>query len=518
MSFFGSRFVSAVAAVLALTGAAALPAQAQGLGASAMRERIDGLIPEFEAYLQAGMESFDVPGAAVGIVHNDKLIYAKGFGVKELGKPDRVNPATIFQIGSTSKAFFSATLAQAVDAGKLEWNDRVSDLLPEFQLSDPWVGRDIRVLDLAAQRSGLTPYVNDGLTGLGYDAMTLVRSLRDAPLTRVFRSDFTYVNITHIAGGIILARKLGMESWSDVVRSGIFEPLGMTSSSSSAEAIEKAPDHAVGHRQDEAATTAIPFHESFPYIHGPAGGINSNVPDVSRWLRMQLGRGHFEDKVIVSEENLDVTWTPRVAINERLSYAIGWVVTATPNGRIVWHNGGTMGFGAHVGFLPDRGVGIVVLTNTQNRGFPDAVAQWVYDRLLGNEAVDNVALALEAARGREAEEREKAAPPAHAPESQDLTAFAGTYMSPLLGDVAVSVEGGRLRLRLEDTEATLTLAPRDEDLFDARLDASGAYAPIAAMMGDEAVTQIRFERDDDGAVTRMDWVAPTLPQTFSRQR
>jgi len=517
MSVFGSTRVAAYAAVLALTAASSLPAQAQNPGAPGMRERIDKLIPEFETYLQSGMKSFKVPGVAVGIVHDDKLIYAKGFGVKEAGKPDPVNPATIFQIGSTTKAFFGTTLAQAVDSGKLAWSDRVSDLLPEFQLSDPWVSRDFRVLDLAAQRSGLTPYVNDGLSGLGYDAMTLVRSLREAPLTEAFRSDFNYVNIPHIAGGMILAKKMGVASWDDVVKKGILDPLGMKSSSSTAEAIEKAPDHATGHRQDKSGTVAIPFHQFFPYIHGPAGGINSNIPDMAQWLRLQLGRGQFEENIIVSEKNLDVTWTPRVAINERISYAVGWVVTATPNGRIIWHNGGTMGFGAHVGFLPDRGVGIVVLTNAENAGFPDAVAQWVYDRLLGNDGVDNVALALEAARAKQAAEDKEAAPPGKAPAPQDLSALAGTYVSPLLGDVTASVVGTKLQLRLVDTDATLTLEPRDDDLFDARLDPVGSFAPVVAMVGDEILTQVRFERDKSGAVKRMRWVSPTLPQVFGRQ-
>lgn len=516
MSNFRSMRISALATALALVGAATSPAQAQGAGPTVMRERIDRLIPEFEAYLQTGMKGFKVPGLAVGIVHDDRLIYVKAFGVKELGKPDPVNPATIFQIGSTTKAFFSATLAQAVDAGRLEWSDRVSDLLPEFQLSDPWVGRDFRIVDLAAQRSGLTPYVNDGLTALGYDATTLVRSLRGAPLTLTFRSDFTYTNITHMAGGMILARKMGVPSWGDVVRKGLFEPLGMTSSTTSAAAIEMAPDHATGHRQDRDGTVVIPFHESFPYIHGPAGGINSNVPDVSQWLRMQLGRGQFEDKIIVSEKNLDATWTPRVAMNERISYALGWVVTATPNGRIIWHNGGTMGFGAHIGFLPDRGVGVIVLTNAQNQGFPDAAAQWFYDRLLGNDAVDNVALALEAARAKDGADQEKAAPPVEAP-PHVLKELAGTYASPLLGDATVSAGGRKLRLRLEDTEAVLTLTIRDDDLFDAHLDPAGAYAPIVAMLGNEVITQVRFERDDNGAVKTMNWISPTLPQVFERQ-
>jgi hypothetical protein len=176
-----------------------------------------------------------------------------------------------------------------------------------------------------------------------------------------------------------------------------------------------------------------------------------------------------------------------------------------------------MGFGAHIGFLPDRGVGVIVLSNAQNQGFPDAAAQWFYDRLLGNDPVDNVALALAAARARDGADQEKAAPPVEPP-PHVLKELAGTYASPLLGDATVSAGGRKLRLTLEDTEAVLTLTIRDDDLFDAHLDPAGAYAPIVAMMGDEVVTQVRFERGANGAVKTMNWISPTLPQVFERRQ
>ena len=517
----GLRAALSAAAIVAASAVAvpswAQPApDAQMPDAQTLRTRIDGLIPAFEAYFQEGMKSFQVPGAAIGIVLDDRLIYAKGFGVKEQGKPDPVRPEAIFQIGSTTKAFLSATLAQAVDAGRLAWSDRVSDLMPEFQLSDPWIGREFRVLDLSAQRSGLTPYVNDSLAMLGYDRASLIRSLRTAPVTLSFRSDFTYTNITHLAAGEILARKAGLGSWSDVVKAGILDPLGMAATTATAEAITQAPDHAMGHRVDKDAVVPVPFHPAFPYAVGAAGNLNSNIPDMAKWLRLQLGRGQFEEHVIVSEKNLDETWTPRVALTERLSYALGWIVSATPNGRVIWHNGGTLGFGAHAGFLPDRGVGIVILTNTQNRGFPDAAAQWLYDRILGNPTVDNVALALTAAREKEAEEQAKASQ-GKADAAQDLASLAGTYGSQVLGDVSASIEGKTLRLRLEETEAVLALTPVDRDMFAARLMPEGAFAPVARMVGDEVLTRIRFERDEGGQVRRMRWLEPSLPQVLERQ-
>jgi CubicO group peptidase (beta-lactamase class C family) len=499
-----------------LSFAASPPLRAQQV-ASPTRASIEALLPDFEKQVAEGMKAFSVPGAAVGIVHDDKLIYAKGFGVRVSGRPEPVSPETTFQIGSTTKAFLATTLAQAVDAGRLGWNDRVIDHIPGFRLADPWVTRDFRVLDLAAQRSGLTPYVNDALTMLGYDKQTLIRSLQVAPQTGLFRSDFRYLNIPHVVGGEIVAKANGTSSWFESLKASLLVPLGMTATTATAEAIAAAPDHAQGHRLAEKPV-AIPFHPSFPYALGPAGALNSNIPDMAKWLRLQLGRGQFEGKVLVSEDNLDVTWTPRVAMNERASYAVGWVVSATPRGRIIWHNGGTSGFGAHAGFLPDARTGIVILTNLENSGMPDALAMWFYDRVLGNPAVDNIALGAAAAKARREAAQAEAASFAPGSLSPIATAFAGTYTSPILGDATVALAEGRLGLTLEKTEAQLLLKPNRDDpyLFEARLAPIGAFVAPAEMSGDEPFVRLRFEADAAGKITQMRWLSPELPHSFSR--
>ncbi|PZR93685.1 MAG: hypothetical protein DI537_09765 [Stutzerimonas stutzeri] len=478
---------------------------------------IEALLPDFEKQVAEGMKAFSVPGVAVGIVHDDKLIYAKGFGVRELGKPDQVTPETIFQIGSATKAFFTTTLAQAVDAGRLGWNDPVIDHVPEFQLADPWVTRDFRVLDIAAQRSGLTPYVNDALTMLGYDRQTLIRSLRIAPQLGLFRSDFRYLNIPHVAGGEIVAKVNGIPSWFDSLKTSLLTPLGMGATTATAEAITAVPNHAQGHRFAEPPV-AVPFHPSFPYALGPAGALNSNIPDMARWLRLQLGRGHFEGKVLVSEDNLDVTWTPRVAMNERTSYAIGWVVSMTPRGRIIWHNGGTAGFGAHAGFLPDGKTGIVILTNLENTGMPDALAMWFYDRVLGNPAVDNIALTATAAKGRREAAQAEAAGFVPGPLSPLAAGFTGSYASPILGDATIVLADGKLGLTLEKTEAQLLLEPNRDDpyLFQARLAPVGAFVAPAEMSGGEPFVRLRFETDAAGKISQMRWLSPELPHSFAR--
>lgn len=500
-----------------LCGLAAMPNMTKAQAQQPTQASIEALLPEFEKQVAEGMKAFSVPGVAVGIINDDKLIYAKAFGIRELGKPDQVTPETIFQVGSTTKAFLATTLAQAVDAGRLGWNDPVIDHIPEFQLADPWVTRDFRVLDLAAQRSGLTAYVNDALTMLGYDKQTLVRSLRAAPQLGMFRSDFRYLNIPHVVGGEIVAKVNGMPSWFDSLKTSLLTPLGMTATTATAEAITAAPNHAQGHRLTDKPV-AIPFHPSFPYALGPAGALNSNIPDMARWLRLQLGRGQFEGKVLVSEDNLDVTWTPRVAMNERSSYAVGWVATATPRGRIIWHNGGTAGFGAHAGFLPDGKTGIVILSNLENTGLPDALAMWFYDRVLGNPAVDNVALAAAATKKRREAAQAEAAGFVPGPLSPLAAAFAGSYASPVLGDATVALAGGKLGLTLERTEAQLLLEPNRDDpyLFQARLAPIGVFVAPAEMSGSDPFVRLRFETDAAGKITQMRWLSPELPHSFAR--
>ena len=508
--FLGTPFLRGLALAGALTAGVA---QAQ----EPSQASIEALLPELEKQVAAGMKAFSVPGVAIGIVHDDKLIYAKGFGIKALGKPEPVNADTLFQVGSTTKAFLGVTLAQAVDASRIGWNDPVIDHHPAFQLFDPWITRDFRVLDLAAQRSGLTPYVNDALAFLGYDKETLIRSLRVAPQLGAFRSDFRYLNIPHVVGGEIVAKANGTPSWFASLKRSVLEPLGMAATTATAEAIEKAANHAMGHRLD-TAPVAVPFHPAFPYALGPAGALNSNVPDMAKWLRLQLGRGIFDGKVVVSEENLDVTWTPRVAMNERTSYAIGWVASATPHGRIIWHNGGTSGFGAHAGFLPDARTGIVILTNLENTGMPDSLAMWFYDRVLGNPTVDNITLGAAASKAKREAALKEAAGFVPGPLPVNASSLAGNYVSPILGEATVSLVNGNLQMKLETTEAIglLTASRDDTFLFSATLAPVGDFAGPAAMSGGEAFTRLRFEPDNNGRITQMRWLSPELPHLFSR--
>src|SRR5271170_2367777 len=299
-------------------------------------------------------------------------LYAKCFGVRRKGGAP-VDTKTIFQIGSTTKAFLSATMAIAVDRGKLHWDDRVGALDPNFQMRDPWVTRDFRFFDLLAQRSGLPPYVNDDFGVLGFDRSTLIHSLRYVEPVSSFRTTFAYTNITHILAGRIVAKAEGAADWNAVLQSDILDPLGMKDSTHSAAAITASANHAQGYRYTADGSVEVPF-EDFPYVYDGAGDINSNIEDMAKWVGLQLAGGTTPaGKRIVSAENLTYTDTPKVAISDKASYALGWVIQQTPNGSIVQHNGGTHSFGAIVILQLDRKLGVIVLTNQGNVGMPDAI-------------------------------------------------------------------------------------------------------------------------------------------------
>jgi CubicO group peptidase (beta-lactamase class C family) len=270
-------------------------------------------VPDLERLVTSGMQGFDVPGAVVGIVAGGRLVYSKSFGVRRKGGKEPVGTKTVFQIGSTTKAFAATALAIAVDRGKLKWEDRVVDLDPSFSLKDAYVTREFRVFDLLAQRSGLPPYANDGLSGLGFDAAWLMHSLRFVEPQASFRTTFAYTNITHLFAGRVAAKALDAPDWPALARREIVEPLGMTDTSFTAEAIDKAPDHAAGHRWEANGTVEIAFDPSFPYLLGPAGDINATLEDCARWLSLQIGDGVFEGHRLVSAENLAETRMPKIA-------------------------------------------------------------------------------------------------------------------------------------------------------------------------------------------------------------
>ncbi len=464
---------------------------------AAIEDRVKAQIPDLEAYIASGMKEFDVPGLAIGIVAGNNLIYAKGFGVRSKRSSVPVDTRTIFQIGSTTKAFLAATLAIMVDRGKLRWDDRVVDLDPNFQLKDPWVTREFRVFDLLAQRSGLPPYANDGLGILGFDQAALIHSLRHVEPVSSFRSTFAYTNITHLLAGRVVAKAAGAADGDTVLHQELLEPLGMKDSSYTAAAIEAAANHAEGYRWTPDGTIEVPFTQLFPYDFGGAGDINSTIEDMARWVRLQLGHGTFEGRRLISSENLAFTHTPKVAISDKLFYALGWVIQQTPNGNIIWHDGGTSSFGAYVGMVPDKNVGVIVLTNETNVGFPDAIGLWTFDRILDNPIIDHAANALDTAKTKFEMATKLFARPANPRAFPPLAPLAGNFVNPSFGKAVLSVEGDALVMAIQETGAKLKLECWDGDVFTVKLMPLGKFAAIAEDLGPLPLGFAQFQIDKE---------------------
>jgi CubicO group peptidase (beta-lactamase class C family) len=490
-----------LAATLALLPLAPPRAAAQPAD---LEQRITELAPALEAYVAKNMQEFDLPGMAIGIVAGDRLVYAKGFGVREKGGAP-VDPTTIFQIGSTTKAFLATTLAIAADRRTLAWNDRIVDLYPEFQMRDAWVTREFRVFDLLAQRSGLPAYANDALGILGYDEATLIRSLRYIEPASSFRSSFAYTNITHMLAGRIVAAREGVPDWNALLKRDLLDPLGMRATTTSAAAIEAAPNHAEGYLYDPAGSTKVPFTQTFPYDFAGAGDINSSIEDMQHWLRLQLNDGTIDGKRIVSAGSLAYVRMPKVSITDRVTYALGWVIAGTPNGTVVWHNGGTTAFGAYVGLQLDRKLGIVVLSNQTNVGLPDAIGAWAMDRLMGNPDVDHAAAALANARAKAADAAKQFAKPAEPQPFPNLALLAGTYNNPAFGRAEIRSDAGGLVMRLVVTGAEFRLEPWDGAVMTATLVPDGRFAAIAANNGPLPMAFIDPQIDRQGrlAVLRL---------------
>ncbi len=395
-----------------------LPTQAQEVDEAAIKKAL----PAYEAYVEKARLDWGVPQVAVAVVYKDEILWWQGFGEK---KPDQ---ETVFAIGSTTKAFCAATLAMMVDGGGPGWDARVVDHYPEFAMFDPWVTREFQVKDLLAQHSGLAPQALSALGSMGYSAERIVQALRWVEPVTSFRSSYAYVNSPHIVAGELVAKWAGAPSWSDVLQEKILNPLGMTTTTWTAEGLDDNPNSATGHARVDGKVKAIATGP-FPYVFGPAGGMNSNLHDMSRWVRLQLGDGEFEGKRLISEQNLKVTRSPQTVLNDSSFYCMGWLRVTLQGQTVTWHNGGTPGHTTFVGLQPENDLGLIVLSNLGGTQMPDAVGLKFFEMV---HRIDGPDYSAQFLARREADEPK---PTIEAQPSQELF---GTYHHPALGTVTVS--------------------------------------------------------------------------------
>jgi CubicO group peptidase (beta-lactamase class C family) len=483
-------------ALLGLAIALALPvavsAQDAAVAAPAVATQ-PAQLADFDAYVENVRKTFDVPGIAVAIVKDGEIVLERGYGVREMGKPEKVDARTLFAIASNTKAFTSASLSILADEGKLSLDDRVVDHLPWFRMSDAYVTNEMRIRDLLVHRSGLSLGAGDLLywPGTDYSTEEVARRLRNVPLTGKFRGQYAYDNILYGVAQLVVERASGM-SYEKFLRTRIFQPLGMDDTRFNSDFLKPGDNVATGHAKADFKDLQSAPRMSWGNVSG-AGGIYSSVHDMSKWMRMQLAGGTYTDKDgktqrLFSEKRQQEMWSIVTPMNigkpsvpalaaatpNFAGYGEGWNLTDYRGHKLVWHTGGWPGMVSRLTLVPDQKVGVIVLTSQEVGAAFNAVTLRALDAMLGAPATDWTAAYAQAVakqHGNADEDWQKhvAARMKDAPPSLPLAKYAGTYRDPWYGDVTIRQEGPKLVMRFTHTQDLVgDMEPWQHDTFIVR--------------------------------------------------
>jgi CubicO group peptidase (beta-lactamase class C family) len=426
--------------------------------------------PDLDAYVAWSMKTFDVPGMAVAIVKDGKIVVAKGYGVRKLGDPTPVDEFTLFGIGSNTKAFTTAALATLVDESKLSWDDPVYQRLPGFVMYDPYVSHEMTIRDLLTHRSGMGLGEGDLLfwPHSTYTREEVIYKLRFMKPASSFRSHYAYDNLLYMTAGQIIPAVTGT-SWDDYVRQRIFAPLGMNHTNVSNAAIKPTDNVAFPHSHMEGKLQVI--HFEVLDNAAPAGAINSCAADMGKWVQLQLNRGKFTDRDgdLFSEQRSKEMWSPQTILPTNdpppplaglktnfADYALGWGLRDYHGRKLVGHTGGVAGFVSRVMLVPEENLGVVVLTNAEEGGAFDSILYHVLDHYLHLPPTDWISAfkTLKDTEEKDAAETIKKAESARAADSKPslpLEKYAGVYNDAWYGAITIRMENGGLVITFDHT-------------------------------------------------------------------
>ncbi|HLG17003.1 MAG TPA: serine hydrolase [Blastocatellia bacterium] len=478
--------------------------------------------PDLDGYAAQVLKEFEVPGLAVAIVKDGKVVLAKGYGVRKLGDASPVDTQTLFGIASNTKAFTAAALAMLVDEGKISWDDAVIEHLPSFQMYDPYVTRELTIRDLLTHRSGLGLGAGDLLffPPSTYSREEIIRRLRFVKPATSFRSKYAYDNVLYLVAGEVI-HSVTVKSWDDFVKERIFAPLGMTASNTSVSALRPGDNFATPHARAEGRVFAI--EPSNLDNNAPAGSINSNVAEMAKWMIVQLDGGLIRDsnRRLFSERQSREMWSAQTILPlgdpppllaalkaNFAAYGLGWGLTEYRGHKTVSHTGGLPGYVSRVTLVPDMKLGIVVLTNQEAGAAFQALTYHTLDHYLGASETDWITayqtLTKQGeARAAEVEKKAKAARATDSRPSLDLSRYAGRYRDAWYGDVTISLENGKLVLRFSHSPALVG------DMEHWQYDTFIARWRDRSLNADAYVT---FALKPDGSIDRMK-MAPVSPLT-----
>ena len=458
MKFKQARLLTIVA-IATLAVASIAPAQTAQTGAP----------QDLDAYAARVLKEFEVPGLAIAIVKDGKVVLAKGYGVRKLGEPTLVDENTLFGIASNTKAFTAAALAMLVDEGKLSWDDAVVKHLPGFQLYDAYVTREMTIRDLLTHRSGLGLGAGDLLwwPPTDFSRDELVRRLRFIKPASSFRSRYAYDNVLYMVAGQVITAITG-KSWDDFIKERIFAPLGMMTSNTSVAAFSSGANVATPHAKFDGrvqATAPQPLDNV-----APCGAINSSAAEMAKWLIAQLNRGAIGGgQRLFSERQSREMWSAQTILplndppphlaplrSNFAAYGLGWGLTEYRGLKTVSHTGGLLGYVSRVTLVPDLNLGVVVLTNQQSGGAFQSLTYRILDHYMNAPATDWTAAFRKSeemgeSRAAEVEKEHAAKQAADSKPSLELAKYAGRYTDAWYGDIMISLEKNKLVLRFAHT-------------------------------------------------------------------
>lgn len=418
---------------------------------------------QIDSLTELVLKTFDVPGIAVAVVKDGKVIHAKGYGVQSLKTQKKVDENTLFGIASNSKAFTTAALGMLVDEGKLKWDDKVTDYIPEFKLYNSYVTEEFNIKDLLTHRSGLGLGAGDLMMfpdGSDFTKKDIIHNLRYLKQVSSFRSKYDYDNNLYIVAGEIVAKVSGM-SWEDFIEKRIMQPLHMTGSAASVFRLKNRTNAISPHAPVNGKVEAINIDWS--ETANAAGGIWSNLTDMSKWIIMQMNNGKYGEglsKQLFTEQAHDEMWAPQTILPARTiapynthfsSYGLGWGLSDVKGYKQVTHTGGLAGIVTQVLLLPEIKLGIIVFTNQQVGAAFSAISNSIKDSYLGIKGYDWVKLLHDRVVAGEANAKKITDAIWKDIEVQqknntgktDMRLFTGVYTDPWFGDIVVSVKNGK---------------------------------------------------------------------------
>lgn len=442
-------------------------------------------LANLDGYVQKIMHDWQVPGLAVAVVKDGKLVLARGYGVRELGQPGKVDANTLFTIASNSKAFTAAALGTLVASGKLHWDDPVTQYLPRFALDDPWVTRQITVRDLLTHRSGYCDPIFMWFT-TGFDRDQIIQHLRYAKPAYSFRARFCYNNAMYLVASQVIPAITG-QSWEDYVHAHLFVPLDMRRTDTSIEAMNAASDAASPHALVDGKLAVI--HRYDTDAMAPIGGINSSVNDLSHWLLMLLASGNYGGKQVLSPDTIAQMETPQMVIpvdsgigswlhamsptSQFLNYGLGFVVEDYNGHKLVMHDGDIDGMASALGMIPSEHLGVVVLTNMDHDDARNALLYHIFDAYLGLPPQDVEGALLKMSRDQaardQAEKAKLAASRLPGPAPLPLSDYVGEYSNDLDGSVQISLANGHLQLQAGNPDLNGKLIHWNHNTFRVKL-------------------------------------------------